>query len=98
MLRCQPCVEEESSIDSQIIGNIVSFLSNAKNGGPDSYINKVTKNAIITTCLFTQSTGLKKIRKRLSINKDYFYKFTSNNGFAATRKKTQTFSVARHKR
>jgi hypothetical protein len=79
-LLCQPCVEEESSIDSQIIGNIVSFLSNkTKNGGPDSYIKKITKNAVLTACLFTQSTGLDKIRQRLSINKDYFYKFTSNN-------------------
>jgi hypothetical protein len=44
MLLCQPCAEEESSIDSQIIGNIVSFLSNkTKNGGPDSYISKITK-------------------------------------------------------
>ena len=74
------CVEEESSIDSQIVGNIVRFLSNEnKNGGPDSFINKVTKNAILTACLFTQSTGIEKIRKRLSINKDYFYKFTNNN-------------------
>ena len=70
---CQPCVEEESSIDSQIIDNIVRFLSNDnKKGGPNSYINKVTKNAVLTACLFTQSTGLEKIRKRLSINKDYF--------------------------
>ena len=62
MLLCQPCAEEESSIDSQIIGNIVSFLSKkTKNGGPDSYINKITKNAILTACLFTQSTGLDKI-------------------------------------
>jgi len=28
ILLCQPCVEEESSIDSQIIDNIVRFLSN----------------------------------------------------------------------
>ena len=80
MLLCQPCVEEESSTDSQIIGNIVSFLSNkTKNGGPDSYINKVTKNAVLTACLFTQSTGLDKIQQRLSINKATFYKFMSNN-------------------
>jgi hypothetical protein len=62
MLLCQPCAEEESSIDSQMIGNIVSFLSNkTKNGGPDSYIIKITKNTVLTACLFTQSTGLDKI-------------------------------------
>ena len=27
IILCQPCVEEESSIDSQIVGNIVRFLS-----------------------------------------------------------------------
>ena len=63
---CQPCVEEESSIDSQIIDNIVRFLSNDnKKGGPNSYINKVTKNAVLTACLFTQSTGLENTNEAI---------------------------------
>ena len=65
VLLCQPCALEESSIhsiDSQIINNIVRFLSNNKNGGPDTYINKITKNA--NALLATYRLFIHRIKSR----------------------------------
>jgi hypothetical protein len=75
--QCFPCeANDKSTIDHVIVDNLVSFLAHDKKGGPDSYITKVMKNALLTACTFSQSKSrLNDIRVRLGMTKRYFWNF-----------------------
>ena len=79
VILCQPCSTEQQpkeTVDGLIVNNIKKFLNNNKKGGPDTYVNKVMKSAILQACTFTTPTsGIDGIRHRLGLTKDLFFWF-----------------------
>ena len=73
ILLCRTCAPQpEVSIDTIITDNIVRFMNNKKKGGPDSFVNKVMKHAVLTAVTFSQPKERRDaIRSRLGLSKHY---------------------------